>query len=189
MSAIQLVLIALGVAADAFAVSLAQGTWIKRNLVRRAFVLAAAFGVAQAVMPAIGWFIGNSVLGFIKDIDHWVAFGLLVAVGVHMIVESLPGDGDNAAAEHVDNFSLRAVFLLAIATSIDALAVGFGFAATDGNILLAALIIGLMTAGFSLLGVWLGHRGGKRFGRPATVVGGLVLIGIGTSILIEHLTA
>lgn len=188
MSAIQLVLIALGVAADAFAVSLAQGTWIKRNLIRRAFVLAAAFGIAQAVMPALGWLIGNSVLGFIKDIDHWVAFGLLVAVGVHMIVESLLGDGDDPG-ENVDNFSLRAVFLLAVATSIDALAVGFGFAATDVNILLAALVIGLMTAAFSLLGVWLGHRGGKRFGRPATVVGGLVLIGIGTSILIEHLTA
>lgn len=212
MSLLQIVLIAFGVAADAFAVSLARGTKIREDLPRRALVLALAFGLAQAIMPLIGWLVGNSVLGFITDIDHWIAFALLGGVGLHMVVESLPslsarraergedvadlpvgtetGADAAAAGDHsaTDSFGIRSVLVLALATSIDALAVGFGFAATDLNVGLAVSVIGVTTFVLSLLGVWLGHRSGQRFGKPATAIGGLVLIGIGTSILVEHLS-
>ncbi|WP_333619247.1 manganese efflux pump MntP [Dietzia sp.] len=197
MPLFQIVLIALGVSADAFAVALARGTKIRDGLSRRALVLAVAFGVFQAGMPLIGWLLGNSLLGFITTIDHWIAFGLLAGVGVHMVIESLPerraARGAVTSADDEDDdesdIHLGSVLLLAFATSIDALAVGFGFAATDINIWLAIAVIGLTTFLFTLIGVWFGHRSGQRFGKPATAIGGLILIGIGTSILVEHLAA
>lgn len=200
MPLFQIVLIALGVSADAFAVALARGTKIREGLPRRALVLAVAFGVFQAGMPLIGWLLGNSLLGFITTIDHWIAFGLLAGVGVHMIIESLPerrvaqeavtsADGEDPDEDDGSDIHLGSVLLLAFATSIDALAVGFGFAATDINIWLAIAVIGVTTFLFTLIGVWFGHRSGQRFGKPATAIGGLILIGIGTSILVEHLTA
>lgn len=197
MTTTQLLLIALGVSADAFAVSVVQGTTIREHVMRRILLLSVVFGVFQAVMPLIGWAVGSSVAGFVESIDHWIAFAMLAGIGTKMIVDTVRegrGDGanDSAGGESTapaTSFTVRAVLTLGVATSIDALAVGIGFALVPINILVAVGLIGATTFLASLAGGWLGHHGGRRLGRPATFIGGLVLIGIGASILVEHLTA
>jgi putative Mn2+ efflux pump MntP len=183
MTTTQLLLIALGVSADAFAVALVQGTTIKERNVHRMLLLAVVFGVFQAVMPLIGWALGSSVAGFITSIDHWIAFGLLAGIGTKMLHDAVTGqDGEDATT-----FTVRSVLTLAVATSIDALAVGIGFAMVPINICVAVGLIGVTTFLASALGGWIGHHGGRKLGRPATGAGGLVLIAIGVSILVEHL--
>lgn len=198
MTTTQLLLIALGVSADAFAVSVVQGTTIREHVMRRILLLSVVFGVFQAVMPLIGWAVGSSVAGFVESIDHWIAFAMLAGIGTKMIVDTVrEGRGDGAGGTDgggegtapATSFTVRAVLTLGIATSIDALAVGIGFALVPINILVAVALIGATTFLASLAGGWLGHHGGRRLGRPATFIGGLVLIGIGASILVEHLTA
>ncbi|MDN5683745.1 manganese efflux pump MntP family protein [Corynebacterium glyciniphilum] len=184
MTTTQLLLIALGVSADAFAVSVVQGTTIREHVVRRILLLSLVFGAFQAVMPLIGWAVGSSVADLVTSVDHWIAFALLGGIGAKMIIDSVTvGPSDTTATA----FTGRSVLTLGIATSIDALAVGIGFALVPINILLAVGLIGLVTFLASLLGGWLGHHGGRTLGKPATIVGGLVLIGIGVSILVEHL--
>ncbi|AHW65418.1 putative membrane protein [Corynebacterium glyciniphilum AJ 3170] len=184
MTITQLLLIALGVSADAFAVSIVQGTTIRQHVMRRILLLSLVFGAFQAVMPLLGWALGSSVAGLVESIDHWIAFALLAGIGTKMIVDSVTaGPSDTTAAV----FTVRSVLTLGIATSIDALAVGIGFALVPINILIAVGLIGVTTFLASLLGGWLGHHGGRKLGTPATIIGGLVLIGIGVSILVEHL--
>lgn len=194
MTTTQLLLIALGVSADAFAVSVVQGTTIREHVMRRILLLSVVFGVFQAVMPLIGWAVGSSVAGFVESIDHWIAFAMLAGIGTKMIVDTVregrgDGSGGGEGTAPATSFTVRAVLTLGIATSIDALAVGIGFALVPINILVAVALIGATTFLASLAGGWLGHHGGRRLGRPATFIGGLVLIGIGASILVEHLTA
>lgn len=183
MTTTQLLLIALGVSADAFAVALVQGTTIRERITRRVLLLAVVFGAFQAVMPLIGWALGSSFAGLITSIDHWIAFGLLAGIGAKMLYDAVTyRNGEDAAT-----FTIRSVLTLAVATSIDALAVGIGFAMVAINICVAVALIGLTTFLASLLGGWIGHHGGRALGRPATAIGGVMLIAIGISILVDHL--
>lgn len=190
MPFIQVFLLSLSVAADAFACSVARGTLIRVNAFRRSLVLAAVFGVFQSVMPVLGWLIGVLFAGvdLIARIDHWIAFALLAVVGAKMIRDAFHPD---AGQDVVDDgrIQLRPAIILGIATSIDALAVGMGLAFVAVPIIQVALVMGVMTFLMSLAGAWLGHHGGGRFGRWATLAGGLVLIGLGVDILLEHLMA
>ncbi|MBM9476755.1 manganese efflux pump [Nakamurella flavida] len=185
MSFFSLVLIALGVSADAFAVALGKGLHMRRFDYRSAALVAVTFGVFQGVMPLIGWLLASSFASQIVAVDHWIAFGLLALIGGKMLYEALFGGED--VEPDSDGISVRALLVLALATSIDALAVGISFAFLEVSILGAAGLIALFTLVISFVGVVLGHRMGARLGRPAEVAGGLVLIVIGISILVEHL--
>lgn len=163
-------------------------------MLRTALVFATAFGLSQAIMPLLGWLLGSTFADAIAPWDHWISFGLLALVGGKMLWEALSPDApvDAEHPEHVHDteaFSGREVVLLSIATSIDALAVGVSFAFLNVDVAIAVTTIGLVTFALSFLAVFVGYRIGTRFRRPAEIVGGLVLIGIGTQILIEHLTA
>lgn len=187
MSLIVLLLMAGGLAADAFAVSVGKGMHLRAFAWRPALALAITFGAFQALMPVIGWLLGSALAGAIVNVDHWVAFGLLAAIGAKMIWESRSvGDEDHEPASAI---RLRELLFLGIATSIDALAVGVSFAFLDVNVWTAAVTIGVVTTALSLLGVWLGHYAGRRLSSCAELVGGLVLVGIGTKILLDHLLA
>ncbi|WP_282836677.1 manganese efflux pump MntP family protein [Microbacterium flavum] len=194
MSPWTLFLLALGVSADAFAVALGKGLQLRAHVLRTALVFATAFGLAQAIMPLLGWLLGSTFAEAIAPFDHWISFGLLVLVGGKMIWEAVTPDAP-ADPEHPDHvhdteaFSAREVLLLSIATSIDALTVGVSFAFLDVNVWIAVGAIGLVTFALSFVAVFVGFRIGTRFRRPAEIVGGLVLIGIGTQILLEHLLA
>ncbi|MDY0827806.1 manganese efflux pump MntP family protein [Microbacterium sp. BG28] len=188
MSFWALPLLAVGVSADAFAVALGKGLQLRSQIVRNALVLALAFGLAQALMPLLGYLLGSAFAAFIEPFDHWVAFALLAAVGVKMLWEALTPDKDGAEAGST-RLSTRETIVLAVATSIDALAVGLSFAFLNFPVWIAVIAIGLVTFVLSFAAVLIGHRIGTRFRRPAEIVGGLVLIGIGTQILISHLTA
>ena len=194
ISAWTLLLLALGVSADAFAVALGKGLQLRAHVLRTALVFATAFGVSQAIMPLLGWLLGSTFADAIAPWDHWISFGLLALVGGKMLWEALSPDApvDAEHPEHVHDieaFSVREVVLLSVATSIDALAVGVSFAFLNVDVAIAVTTIGLVTFALSFLAVFIGYRIGTRFRRPAEIVGGLVLIGIGTQILIEHLTA
>ncbi|WP_291479233.1 manganese efflux pump MntP family protein [Corynebacterium sp.] len=188
MTTTQLLLIAVSVSADAFAVSVVQGTTVREHVMRRILLLSLVFGAFQALMPLIGWAVGSSVAGLVTSVDHWIAFALLAGIGTKMVLDSLAAPAEQAESPS-STFTVRSVLTLGVATSIDALAVGIGFALVPINILLAVGLIGATTFLASLLGGWLGHHGGRAFGRPATFLGGLVLIAIGVSIVVEHLTA
>lgn len=180
--------------ADAFAVALGKGLQLRSHVLRTALVFGLAFGVAQAVMPLLGWLLGSTFAEAIAPFDHWISFGLLALVGGKMIWEALtpdpPADAEHPGHVHdTEAYSAREVVLLAIATSIDALAVGVSFAFLDIDVRVAITAIGLVTFVLSFVAVLIGYRIGTRFRRPAEILGGLVLIGIGTQTLIEHLTA
>lgn len=194
MSFLALLLIALGVSADAFAVSVGKGLGMRRLHLRTAAVMAVAFGLAQGIMPLIGWALGRQLERFISAFDHWAAFGLLALVGVRMLRQALTVDqaGDDpvgAPASPAPRLAVRPreLLLLAIATSLDALAVGISLALVDVSILAAAVLIGGVTCLVSFAGVVLGYRAGARWRRPAEFAGGLILIGIGVKILVDHL--
>ncbi len=194
MSPWTLLLLALGVSADAFAVALGKGLQLRAHVLRTALVFATAFGLAQAIMPLLGWLLGSTFAEAIAPYDHWISFGLLALVGGKMLWEALTPDRrvDAEHPEHVHDteaFRVREVVLLAIATSIDALAVGVSFAFLDVNVWVAISAIGLVTFALSFAAVFVGYRLGTRFRRPAEIVGGLVLLGIGIQILVEHLSA
>lgn len=179
-------LLAVGLSMDALAVSIGRGAVLPRQeRVRGAFSMAVAFGLFQALMPVAGWLLGSAFAGLIEEVDHWIAFLLLAGIGGRMIYESFFGNDD----EERPALSLRVLLLLAVATSIDALAVGIGLRLADpaAPILAAALLIGVVTFSLSLGGGLLGSRIGERFGRSMEALGGAVLIGIGLRILAEHL--
>lgn len=184
MSFWPLFLIALGVSADAFAVALGKGLHMRSFNLRHAVVIALTFGGFQAVMPFLGWLLGTRFAEYVQSVDHWVAFGLLAVIGAKMLWEAIrPGEDHEVDTDTLD---LRELGVLAVATSVDALAVGISLAFLDVSIGGAVTLIGVTTAVLAFVGVVLGRRMGARFGRPAEVFGGLVLIGIGTKILLEH---
>lgn len=185
MDIISIIFIAFGLAMDAFAVSITSGLIIKHLRVNNALKIAMFFGAFQAIMPLIGWSAGLSFRDFISGVDHWIAFGLLSIIGCKMIYESSKM-GSNE--KKIDPLNLYVLFILSIATSIDALAVGLSLSFLDVPIALPAIIIGVVTFLLSLLGVYLGNRIGHFFERKIELIGGLILIGIGIKILIEHLT-
>lgn len=180
-----LALISLGVSADAFAVAVGKGLSLQRFAWRQALMIAVTFGAFQAAMPLLGWLLGSQFAPYITAVDHWVAFAILAVVGGKMIYEALnASDGEPDTA-----LSLRNVLVLGLATSIDALAVGIGFAMLPVSILPSVAMIGVTTAALSLAGVWIGVRVGARLARPAEIAGGVILIAIGIKILIDHLWA
>ena len=181
-----LMLLAVGVSADAFAVALGKGLQLRRRIVARALLIGLVFGVAQAVMPLVGWLLGATFAARIAPVDHWVAFGLLAAVGGKMLWESLHSTGEDDRSD-ADAVSPTELLVLAVATSIDALAVGVSFAFLDVEVWVAVLVIGVTTFVLSAGAVLLGHRVGNRFQRPAEGIGGLILIAIGCRIVVEHL--
>lgn len=187
MGIVELLLIAVGLSMDAFAVSICKGLGMKKVNLKVAFVLALFFGGFQALMPLIGWALGSQFLWLISPIDHWIAFVLLAVIGGKMLWEALhdeEGEDDGKSADKID---LGEFFILAVATSIDALAVGISFAALAVDIVPSILIIGVVTFCFTIAGVFVGNFFGSRYEKPASIVGGVVLILIGLKILLEHL--
>ena len=185
MSFLALLAIAVGVSADAFAVALGKGLHMPRFDLRHAVAIALTFGGFQAVMPLVGWLLASQFARYITGVDHWVAFGLLLLIGLKMIWEAVrPGEDTE---EDSDALPVRELLVLAVATSIDALAVGISFAFLDVAVGWAVLLIGVCTAVLSFVGVLLGRRVGHRFGAPAEIAGGVILILIGTRVLLDHL--
>jgi len=202
-----ILLTAIGLAMDAFAVSVSSGIAACRIRSREIIKMALLFGLFQAAMPVIGFFLATSFRGYIEKLDHWIAFLMLAGIGGRMLYESLKdilhsrkGDAADATCdisktpeeqEAADRaiFGMRRLLFLAVATSIDALAVGISFAVLDTDIWMSAATIGVVCVIFSALGGSLGRRLGTMFGKAAEILGGLILIGIGVRILIEHLSA
>jgi Predicted membrane protein len=181
MSFLELLLIAVGLSMDAFAVSICKGLSLQKLKPRHAALVGLYFGGFQALMPVIGWALGYRFEHVIKSVDHWIAFVLLVIIGLSMIREA------KQAEELNDDLSFRTMLLLAVATSIDALAVGVTFAFLQVRILPAASLIGVTTFLLSALGVYIGHVFGLKYRAKAEIAGGVILIGIGVKILLEHL--
>ena len=184
MHFVELIIIAVGVSMDAFAVSICKGLSVRKLRPGHMLSAAAWFGGFQALMPLIGYYIGISFADFVADYDHWIAFVLLGIIGGKMIKEALEKDDE---CDYNPDFSLKTMFTLAVATSIDAMAVGVSLAFLKADIWMSILVIGLMTAAFSAFGVKLGNLFGCKYKSKAEVVGGIVLVGIGIKILIEHL--
>ena len=182
---IEIFLIAVSLALDAFAVSVSSGISIPGFGGRQAVKMGVWFGGFQFAMPLIGWFLGSSVSQYIEAVDHWVAFGLLALIGGRMVWDALKA-GAGEEEEAPPDLSARRLCLLAIATSIDALAVGVSMAFMKVDILVSALVIGVVAFGLSVVGGLVGKRLGALFQRRAELVGGLVLVGIGIKILAEH---
>ena len=244
MSIIEILLIGAGLSMDAFAVSIAKGLGMPKINWRHALIIALFFGVFQALMPAIGFFVGSIFASYVQAVDHWIAFILLAIIGGKMLIDAFrdddasdehmnkyndehhagvssyndehpnnnerqynsehsidvrPNNGEHPAAEgpyssknklpkaQKDKLNIKELFMLAIATSIDALAVGVSFAFLDVNLVLSVSLIGVTTFVFSFIGVGIGNFFGSRWEKGATILGGLVLIFIGAKILLEGL--
>lgn len=187
MGIVELLLIAVGLSMDAFAVSICKGLGMKKVNLKVAFALALFFGGFQALMPLIGWALGGQFLWLISPIDHWIAFVLLAVIGGKMLWEAFHDEEGEDDGKPADKIDLGEFFILAVATSIDALAVGISFAALAVDIVPSILIIGVVTFCFTIAGVFVGNFFGSRYEKPASIVGGVVLILIGLKILLEHL--
>ena len=185
MGLVELFLIAVGLSMDAFAVSICKGLSVQRLQIKHMLLAGLYFGGFQALMPTLGYFLGASFAGMITAYDHWITFVLLVLIGGNMIRETLKGDDDEG--EQSADFGFRVMLPLAVATSIDALAVGVSFAFLQVHIVTAALLIGATTFCFGVAGVKIGNLFGARYEAKAKLVGGVILILIGTKILMEHL--
>jgi putative Mn2+ efflux pump MntP len=187
MGFIELLLIGTGLAMDAFAVSLCKGLNMRKINYSHTTLIALFFGGFQALMPLIGWFLGSQFSGYIQRFDHWVAFVLLAFIGGNMIREALGGEEEETACAVGTRLHLKQLLLMAIATSIDALAVGVTFAFLEVAIVSAVLIIGCTTFALSVAGVAVGNFFGVRYKKRAELTGGLILVLMGTKILLEHL--
>ena len=187
MGFIELFLIGVGLAMDAFAVSICKGLNMRKMNYRQATVIALFFGGFQAFMPFLGWSLGRHFEHYIVSIDHWIAFILLAIIGGNMIKEALGDEEDVECGDCHDQLDLKELLMLAIATSIDALAVGITFAFLRVNIVPAITIIGVTTFIISFAGVHIGHHFGSKYEKKAELAGGIILICIGLKILLEHL--
>ncbi len=185
MMQVDLFLIALGLSMDAFAVAMCQGLPMKRFDLRQALRVAFFFGLFQAVMPLLGWVIGSRVGVFLDAYDHWIAFVLLLLIGGKMIFSFFRGS--RCAVSDSNRCSYKELFVLSLATSLDAWVIGMTFVFLDVRLLPAVVLIGCTTAVLSLLGIWLGQRAGGRIGGFAELAGGVVLILIGLKILLTDL--
>lgn len=185
MGLFELVLVALGLSMDAFAVALCKGLGMKRLNWRNGLIIALFFGGFQAVMPFVGWLLGKQFAGYIVSVDHWIAFVLLSFIGGKMLYEVFKPESCPADCSDVINY--KELTMLAVATSIDALAVGITFAFLQVSIVPAVLLIGAVTFCLSLGGVAIGHQFGSRLKTKAEIAGGVVLILIGLKILLQHL--
>lgn len=178
----ELFIIAVGLAMDAFAVAVCKGLSAPKITIKHSLTAGLYFGGFQALMPLIGFFLGKNFKNFVESVDHWIAFVLLALIGANMIKEAFSKD------EEVDaSFGFKAMLPLAVATSIDALAVGITFAFLSVNIVPAVSFIGVVTFVLSATGVFLGSKFGAKYKSKAELAGGIVLILMGTKILLEHL--
>lgn len=183
MGLIELFLIAVGLSMDAFAVSVCKGLAMPKCTFKKVAIVGLWFGGFQALMPAIGYVLGAQFQEAIASIDHWIAFVLLALIGGNMIHEALDNDEEEADA----SLNVKTMFLLAVATSIDALAIGITFAFLKVNIIPAVCFIGIVTFIISFAGVKIGNVFGARYKNKAEIVGGVILILLGLKILLEHL--
>lgn len=184
MGIAEVLLIAFGLALDAFAVSLGVGVARRATTSRPIFRLSFHFGMFQFLMPIHGWYAGTHVARYVEAWDHWIALALLAFVGVRMIRSGLDPEADPFAGK--DPSKGLTMVMLSVATSIDALAVGLSLAMLRISIWYPSVVIGVVTAGLSLFGLLVGHRLGARFGKRTEVLGGLILIGIGVKVVLEH---
>lgn len=179
-----LISLALALAMDAFAVSVASGAIIRERKIKHAFRISLFFGVFQGIMPVLGWVAGEQIVKYISNYDHWLAFVLLAFIGGKMIYEAVKNDPDK---EKVNLEKLSVLFVAAIATSIDAMAAGLTLSFTDTQILYPAIVIGVVTFVMCLIGFGIGEKIGHLFERKIEVVAGLILIGIGVKIICDHM--
>ena len=183
MDIIQLLILAVSLSMDAIAVAICKGLAFGRIRLRQALVVGLYFGVFQAAMPTIGYFLGMGFRQYIESFDHWIAFGLLAFLGARMIIEAVRG-GEEEVSSSLD---IREMTLLAIATSIDALAAGISLSVLDASIGTAALFIGIITFTLSVAAVYIGGYIGAKFKKPAELAGGAALVLLGIKVLIDHL--
>ena len=188
MNLVTILVLALGLSMDAFAVSVCKGLAMRKVTVKKAVTVGAWFGGFQALMPAIGYVLGYQFRDKIMAVDHWIAFVLLVLIGANMIREAIGGkeEGCTECAAEAD-LSVKEMFVLAVATSIDALAVGITFAFLQVNITAALIAIGVTTFALSIFGVKVGNVFGTRYKAKAELAGGVILILLGVKILLEHI--
>ena len=184
MSFIEILLIGIGLSMDAFSVSICKGLTTKQFSLKMALTCGWWFGFFQALMPVIGYFLGAQFQQYIETFDHWIAFGLLFLIGANMIREAFSKKEEESANDSMDT---KTMLLLAIATSIDALAVGVSFACIQVRLWSSVLIIGVTTFLFSIIGVKIGNVFGSKYEKSAEIIGGIILILIGLKILLEHL--
>lgn len=183
MNIIEIIFISIGLAMDAFAVATCKGLAMKKMSMKKAIIIAFYFGVFQAIMPIIGYCLGINFQDKIVNIDHWIAFMLLTVIGINMIKEVFSNDEETKD----DCVDFKSMIVLAIATSIDALAIGITFAFLKSNILISAISIGIITFALSLIGVKIGNMFGSKYEKRAQFFGGMILIILGIKILLEHL--
>lgn len=187
MGKVELILIAVGLAMDAFAVAVCKGLNMKKFNALHAFIIALFFGVFQGVMPLIGWGIGISFKGYIESLDHWVAFIMLAVIGVKMIYETFTEE-ECAECKKTSILDIKELVVLSVATSIDALAVGISFSLfPEINIIFSASIIAIITLVVSFAGAAIGNKFGSKYEKKAAIAGGVILNLIGLKILFEHL--
>ena len=184
MGFVELFLIAVGLSMDAFAVSICKGLGMSRLNVRQALVIALFFGGFQALMPTLGWALGEQFAHYVTAVSHWIAFALLAFIGGKMLWDAFHEDDDESIDASLD---LRELVVLAVATSIDAFAVGVTFAFLDVAIAPSVALIGITTFVISFAGVAMGHQFGSRWEKPSTIAGGIVLVAIGVKVLLEGL--
>lgn len=185
---VEFLLLGVGLAMDAFAVSICKGLVMRKVNKKQAVIIALFFGGFQAIMPVIGWLLCKGFQTYIEAFDHWIAFALLAFIGVKMIIETLREKEDDVVIEEMDPpLDMKEMLMLAIATSIDALAVGISLAALDRPIVESAAIIGVVTFVISIIGVYIGKFFGNRYKKRAELTGGIILVLIGVKILCEHM--
>lgn len=182
MNLLEISLIGIGLAMDAFAVSVCKGLSIKKLKLIFAFAIAICFGFFQSLMPLIGYYLGNTFQSIIISISHWLTFLLLTLIGINMIKDSINQENNS----NLEEFTIGNTLLLGIATSLDALAVGITFSLFQTNIFLVITIIGIITFVLCFCGVWIGNHFGNKLQAKAEITGGIILIGIGIKILMEH---
>ena len=185
---VEFLLLGVGLAMDAFAVSICKGLAMRKVNKKQAVVIALFFGGFQAIMPIVGWFLCKGFQKYIEAFDHWIAFALLAFIGMKMIIETLSEKEEDVVVEKMDPpLDMKEMLMLAIATSIDALAVGISLAALDRPIVESATIIGVVTFIISIVGVYIGNFFGNRYKKRAELAGGIILVLIGVKILCEHM--
>ena len=184
MTILDLIVTAIALSMDAFAVSIGKGLSTRNVRLKHGLICGAYFGGFQALMPLVGYLLASSFADYIKAYDHWIAFALLVLIGANMIREAFSKEEENVDS----SFSVKTMLLLAVATSIDALATGVSFALTETNIWTAIALIGATTFAFSAAGVKIGSVFGSKYQSKAEFIGGAILILMGIKILVEHLT-
>lgn len=185
---VEFLLLGVGLAMDAFAVSICKGLAMRKVNKKQAVVIALFFGGFQAIMPIVGWFLCKGFQNYIEAFDHWIAFALLAFIGMKMIIETLSEKEEDVVVEKMDPpLDMKEMLMLAIATSVDALAVGISLAALDRPIVESATIIGVVTFIISIVGVYIGNFFGNRYKKRAELAGGIILVLIGVKILCEHM--